>query len=100
MGRNLIQRFFFRFGEKRKFHRLTIAVWILSKRKEKYLAFERIELAFGIIQQYAPEKLRALQNDLDSILVAGDPTYRGRYHHKLRMVELYHDYVVAKGTNT
>ena len=88
------QRLFFRFGAKRTFHRVKVAVWALSTSEEKALAFDKLDSALGLIEKYAPEKSRTLQVDVRSILVAGLPTFRACYIHKLRMAELYHGYVL------
>jgi hypothetical protein len=90
----IIERLLFRFSAKRQLRRLRVGVWALSSRREKFRAFEKLERALGVIEQYAPAKLEALQSDVETILVAGEPTIRGRYIHKLRMVELYDDYVL------
>ena len=88
------QRLFFRFGAKRTFRRLKVAVWALSTSEETALAFDKLDSALRLIEKYAPEKSRTLQVDVRSILVAGLPTFRACYIHKLRMVELYQGYVL------
>jgi hypothetical protein len=94
------QRLIFRFRAKRTLHRLSVAVALLSTSKQRALAFDKLDSALGLIQKYAPGKFRALQTDVRSILVAGLPTFRGRYHHKHRMIELELDYVLDAQTTT
>jgi hypothetical protein len=62
------------------------------------LAFEKLERALGLIGQYAPAKLEAMQSDVESILVAGDPSVSGYYIPKLRMMELNVDHVLDEQT--
>lgn len=92
------RRLLFRFSDKRELHRLPVAVWMLTTSEEKALAFDRLGSALGLIERYAPTKLQALQEDVRSILVAGHPGIWGCYVHKLRMIELYSDYVLDDRT--
>jgi len=92
------QSFFFRFGEKRVLRGMSVAVWVLSSPDQRGLLFEKMESALRLIEKLAPDKFRALQRDVRSILVAGVPTFRGRYVQKLRMIELYHEYVLKVQT--
>lgn len=94
----MLQRLLFRFSEKRELHRLPVAAWMLLTSEEKALAFDRLGAALGLIERYAPRKLKALQKDVRAILVAGHPGIWGCYVHKLRMIELYSDYVLDDRT--
>lgn len=98
MTSHMLRRLLFRFSAKRELHRLTVAVWKLSTSKERSLAFDRLDAALGLIERYAPNKLKALQKDVRAILVAGLPSFWGCYVHKLRMIELYSDYVLDDQT--
>lgn len=98
MRKRLFQRFFYRFGTKRTLHDVTVAIWMLSSSEEKALAFDRLEMALGLVKKYAPAVFTTLQGDLRSILVAGDPTYEGFYIHDLGMVQLDDKFVLDKAT--
>lgn len=65
---------------------------------EEQEAFQKLDTALALIRRHAPAKLRVLQMDLDSILVAGLPDYRAIYVHKMRMVEFYHRYLLDPDT--
>lgn len=95
---HMLRRLLFRFSEKRELHRLPVAVWMLSTSKDRALAFDKLDAALRLIERHAPRKLKALQKDLRSILVAGAPSFWGCYIHKLRMIELYFDYVLDDQT--
>lgn len=69
-----------------------------STPQEKTLVFDKLHSALALIDKYAPGKFKALQMDVRLILVAGVPTARGSYIHKLRMIELYQEYVLNTQT--
>ena len=71
---------------------------MLSTSQEKALVLNKLDSALALIDKYAPKKFKVLQMDIRSILVAGVPTARGSYIHKLRMVELYQEYVLDAQT--
>lgn len=87
-------RFFFRFGARRRLHDLEVAVWLLRTSDEQAIAFDKLESALSLIEEYAPARFQDLQRDLDSILVAGAPNYRATYIHKLRRAEFYEGYLL------
>ncbi len=93
-----LRRFFFCFGAKRTLHDLRVAVWMPSTSQEKALVLDKLDSALALIDKYTPKKFKVLQMDVRFILVAGVPTARGSYIHKLRMVELYQEYVLDAQT--
>jgi hypothetical protein len=88
----MFERLILRSSEKQRLHGLPVAVWVLVP-FERRIAFRKLESALRLIEQLAPEKLGAMQNDIHTILVEGLPTYRGCYVHRLRLIELETGYV-------
>lgn len=93
MIREKRNRVLYFFSKKRALRGLTIASSRCSSKSDRNLAFEKLDAALGLVEKYTPEKFRALQSDVDSILVAGLPTALGSYLHGLRMIEIQTEYV-------
>jgi len=67
---------------------------------QRQLIYKRLQDALSLIEEYSPVRFAQLTNDVERILVAGDPTFHGQYIQKLRLVELYDDYVLDDDTTT
>jgi hypothetical protein len=93
----MLERLIIRLSEKRRLHDLPVAVWVVTPSDDR-IAFGKLDAALRLIQQLAPEKFQAVQKDVHTILVAGLPTYRGCYVHRLRLIELERGYVLDRET--
>ena len=87
---NLIHRF----AEKRKLSRVDVAVCRTTANEDRALVFDKLNSALNLIEEYAPETLRAFRQDAPSILVAMIPAASARYVHRRRRVELEIEHVL------
>ena len=85
------QRFWYRFSYRSELCGISVGIWAPAPKTERALALEKTEAALRLIRARTPRGYSALKSDVQSILVAGNPTFRGQFLSELRMVELYDD---------
>ncbi len=93
------QRTWFRFSPKRNIHGIASAVWVVAAKADREVVFHKLEEALHLIKEYSPVRFTQLCGDVDRILIAGDPTFWGRYVRELRLIEIYDGYAVAPETS-
>lgn len=87
------------FSTKRTLLSIDAAVWFLTSKKDRKIAFEKVEAALCLIREYAPIRMHQICRDIEMIFVAGNPSFLGQYLPKTSTIELYDTYVLSTDTS-
>ena len=82
-----------RFSHRLHIHDVPCYVSLFHSKQEKEEIFHKLHGAILLIKTHSPVKFSQLRTDVNCILVFGNSSHLGRYINKLRLVELYDEYV-------
>lgn len=94
----IVNRIIMRFSHRVYIHGVPCYVFLLHSKQEKEAIFHKLHGAILLVKIYAPVMFSQLCTDVESILVFGNSSHLGRYINKLRLVELYDEYVYKPET--
>ncbi len=94
----MLRRFLFTCCRKRTFFGVSVGAFLPSK-EQKSIVYVKLEQALLLIRVYDPRRFAQIQQDVQCILVLGDPPTVACWHQALRMIEVDDRYLCADDTS-